>query len=131
MRNETRDHALVWLALITSSSTLLCCTLPVLFVALGLGATLAMMTAQLHWWIVLAEHKFGLFLISSLMLLVAYWALRHSENSCPVDPILAKKCQFLQRWNKRIFFVSVIIWIIGFFSAYLAAPLTAMIGGVM
>jgi hypothetical protein len=76
----------------------------------------------------LAEHKFWLFLISALLLLLSYWTLRKSENTCPVDPVLAQKCRLLQRWNRWVFRAALIIWGIGFFSAYLAAPLASVLG---
>lgn len=126
--NGLKDSGLVWLTFLTSVSTLLCCTFPVIFVALGFGAALAAMSTQLHWWIVLAEYKFWLFLISGLLLIFTYWTLTRSEQSCPIDPELAKKCKRLLRINYIILFISLCIWLIGFFSAYLAAPLASLIG---
>jgi hypothetical protein len=126
MRNEVKDSGLVWLTLFISSSTLLCCTLPVLLVALGFGASLAILTTRMHWWITLAEYKFWLFFCSAALLLMAYWALRRTKGMCPVDPVLAKKCKHLQKWNSVVYYVSVFIWVVGFFSAYLAVPIASL-----
>ena len=38
---ETQEKSLAWLALFASTGTLICCALPIVFVMLGLGATVA------------------------------------------------------------------------------------------
>src|SRR5665213_3663115 len=99
MKPETKAAGLAWITFLTSTSTLICCTLPILFVALGFGASLASMTTQFHWWITFSEYKFWLFLMSGILILFSFWTLKRQGRFCPTDPVLAKKCLRLQRFN--------------------------------
>src|SRR5260221_648490 len=107
MDNDLKKAGLVWITLLCSSSTLICCTLPIILVALGFGAALASVSAEFSWWIVLAQNKFYLFLISGILLLVSFWTLKKLSPSCPTDPILAAKCQKMRKWNIWVLRISV------------------------
>jgi len=72
------SRTLSWLTLFASTGTLICCALPITLVTLGLGTTVAALTAL---------------------------------------------CSNAHVWNRRIYWLSVIIWSAGFFAAYLALPL--------
>lgn len=128
MQREGKERALVWLCFLTSVSTLFCCTLPIMFVALGFGATLAAIVYHVEWLTVLTIYKFWLFLISGLLLLITNWLLNRSGRLCPSDPVLAKKCLRVTKWNYRLLYLSVVMWIIGFISAYLAIPISIWLG---
>jgi hypothetical protein len=109
------------LSLFTSLSTLLCCALPALLVSLGMGAAMAgLVTAvpQLVW---LSEHKNGLFLSGAFLLLAAgllQW--RAKRMSCPIDPGLNEACRETKGWSAPIYWLSVGIFGVGFFFAYIA-----------
>ena len=128
MKREKNEAWIVWLSFLMSIGTLLCCTLPMVFIALGLGATLAALAYHFELLTTFTEYKFWIFLTSGLLLLFTTWLLKRPGRSCPTDPILAKKCLQLTTWNYRIFWLSVTLWIIGFVSAYLAVPITIWIG---
>ena len=117
MALETKKWS--WLVLFTSISTLLCCALPILLVSLGMGAVVASMASTLPWLITLSQYKTWTFSITFIILLLAGYALYRKGRSCPIDPELAKLCATADKWNKRIYLASVIIWIIGFFAAYI------------
>lgn len=112
-----------WLVLFTSSSTLICCALPILLVTLGLGAVSATLFETLPFLVTLAKHKFWMFIGSAAMLALGGWALYRPGRYCPTDPVLAQKCEAAHRWNKRIWWASIVIWAVGFFAAYLSLPL--------
>lgn len=112
-----------WLTLFASTGTLVCCALPIIFVTLGMGAAVASMTSAFPYLIVLSKHKIWVFAFSGLMLAVAGWLMYRPGRSCPTEPELAARCATAHKWNKRIYWTSVIIWGIGFFAAYLALPL--------
>lgn len=112
-----------WLLILTSSTTLVCCALPILLVAIGLGAVSAALFSNLPFLAVLAGNKFWLFTVSGVLLGAAAWALFRPGRACPADPMLAEKCDAAHRWNTRLFAVSVAIWVIGFAAAYLSLPL--------
>ncbi len=89
---------------------------------MGAGAVLAGITSQFPVLIVLAAYKNVIFAISGVLLAVAAGLTWRSGQHCPTDPVLAQQCQRMQRWNKRILLVSVIVWLFGFVAAYLVLP---------
>lgn len=109
--------------LFTTTGTLVCCALPIVFVTLGLGATVAAMTSAFPFLIVLSKHKVWVFAFSGLMLFISGWVLYRSGRSCPADRELGEACNTAQKWNRRIYWTSVVIWGIGFFAAYLLLPI--------
>ncbi|HXG29105.1 MAG TPA: hypothetical protein VNJ47_09710 [Nevskiales bacterium] len=117
-----------WLTLFTSTGTLICCALPILFVTLGLGAAVAAVTSAVPFLGTLALHKAWVFAGSGLMLLVSGWLLYRPGRTCPSDPELGRLCERAQRWNRRIHGVSAALWGIGFFAAYLALPIRIWLG---
>ncbi len=121
-KNRLSDN-LKWITLLVTSSTLLCCALPILLVSLGLGATAASINFNVPGLVFLAEHKIWTFGISSLLLLLSVWIIWHPNQSCPNDPELAKYCERSKKWNKIIFFLSIAIWFASFFASYLLLPL--------
>ncbi|MBN9459697.1 MAG: hypothetical protein ABS43_31855 [Bordetella sp. SCN 67-23] len=123
-----RQNTVSWLTLFASSGTLICCALPILFVMLGLGATVAAVTSAVPFLVTLALHKGWVFAGSGLMLLVSGWLLYRPGRACPSDPELGRLCERAQRWNRRIHGVSAAIWGIGFFAAYLALPIRIWLG---
>ncbi len=117
-----------WLTLFTTSSTLLCCALPILLVSLGLGSVVASMNYNIPGLFWLAQHKYWTLGLSALMLGFLAWMIWRPNQSCPSDPELARYCESSKKWNKRIFWLSVIIWSIGFFFSTLLLPLRNLLG---
>lgn len=111
-----------WLILFASTTTLVCCALPIILVTVGLGAVSAALFSNLPFLADLARHKIWFFSGSFVLLAIAAWALYRPGRSCPTDPVLARKCAAADRWNKRLVWGSASIWVIGFAAAYLALP---------
>ncbi len=109
--------------LFTTTGTLICCALPIIFVTLGLGATVAAMTSAFPFLIVLSQHKIWVFAFSGIMLAISGWLMFRPGRACPVDEQLGRACNTAYKWNRRIYWSSVVIWSIGFFAAYLALPI--------
>lgn len=106
-------------ALFGSLSTLLCCALPALLVALGLGATVAGMVSAVPQLVWLSERKDALFLGCALLLALAGWLRWRSRNDpCPLDPGLAAACGRARRWGGVVYWLSVGIFFLGFVVAY-------------
>jgi hypothetical protein len=89
---------------------------------MGAGAILAGISSQFPVLIVLGAHKNWMFAISGVLLAAAAGLTWRSGQHCPTDSLPAQQCQRMQRWNKRILWVSVIVWFFGFVAAYLALP---------
>ena len=120
---EPKPRQWGWLLLFASSTTLLCCALPIVLIALGFGAVSAALFANLPFLVVLAHHKVWLFAGSGAALALAAWALYRPGRACPADPDLAARCASADKWNRRVFAVSVAIWAVGFTAAFLSLPL--------
>ena len=109
------------LSLFASSSTLICCALPALLVALGAGAVLSSLVAvfpQLVW---VSEHKEVVFVLAGLMLSasgVLQWRNRHAP--CPIDPVLRDACLRTRTWSARVYGVSVLLYLVGGWFAFVA-----------
>ena len=112
------------LSLFTSMGTLICCALPALLVTLGMGATLAGFVGAAPWITALSEYKEWVFAGAGMMLsLSAYLQWRGRYAPCPADPAKAKACTRLRKVSWAILMFSIIVYLIGFFFAFLAADI--------
>ncbi len=125
----TNGTGVTWFTLFASTGTLVCCALPIIFVTLGMGAAVASMTSAFPFLIFLSKHKIWVFAFSAVMLAISGWLMYRPGRSCPTDPELAARCASVQKWNRRVFWTSVIIWSVGFFAAFLALPLRKLLEG--
>ncbi len=129
MSEATSPRKWAWIVLFTSSSTLICCALPILLVSLGLGAVSASLFASFPFLVTLAQYKTWMFLGSAAVLALTGWLLYRSGRACPADPELAEQCERAHRWNLRFFWVAAAVWTVGVAAAYLALPLYLWLGG--
>lgn len=122
-RSDLKEKSVTVFTLFTTTGTLLCCALPIVFVTVGMGATVVAMTSTFPFLITIAQYKIWVFAFSGLMLAFSAWLMFRPGRSCPTEPALAKACNTAYKWNKRIYWSSVVIWSIGFTAAYLLLPL--------
>jgi hypothetical protein len=116
-----QNAAASFLSLFTSGSTLICCALPALLVSIGAGAAMAGLVTTFPQIVWLSEHKVPLFAIAGAMLLAAgvmQW--RAKSLPCPADPALAVACTRARKWSVAIYVFSVVMFVTGFFFAFLA-----------
>lgn len=121
MRRLWKQTVMPALSLFTSIGTLVCCALPVLFVTLGAGAALAGLVSNIPWLVALSAYKKVVFTLAGIMLLAGgfmHWKARHAP--CPVDPLQAKVCNRLRQISNWMYWISVSIYAIGFFFAFIA-----------
>ncbi len=110
-----------FLSLFTSGSTLICCALPATLVAIGSAATLASLVSHFPQLIWISEHKPLVFGLAGGMLAIAgflQWRARFAP--CPADPQLAAICTRARRTSWVVYVVSVVIFLIGVFFAFIA-----------
>ncbi len=106
-------------SLFASSSTLVCCALPALLVALGAGATLSSLVAVFPQVVWLSEHKEVLFLFAGLMMLASgalQW--RNRNAPCPLDPTLRDACLRTRKTSVSVFKISVALYLVGGWFAF-------------
>ena len=112
------------LSLFTSVSTLICCALPTLFVAIGMGASIVSLMSSFPWLLLISKYKILTFFVAGLLLLYSCYMFWRSRNSpCPVDPIQAKICLKLRIYNFIIIIISTVIYLVGFFFTFIAVKI--------
>lgn len=113
-------------SLFASSSTLLCCALPALLVALGAGAALSSLISVVPQLVVLSEYKVELFTFAGVMLLVSgalQWRNRFAP--CPTDPALRDTCMRTRKASSWVYGLSVLLYLVGGWFAFIAPLLLA------
>jgi hypothetical protein len=113
------------LTVLSSFSTLVCCALPAALVSIGAGVALASVVTAVPKLVWLSEHKHPLFAFAGLMLVLSGVSVYRNRNApCPAEPARAKSCLRLRRWSAGIFCLSAVLYMIGFFFAFLLSRLT-------
>lgn len=121
---STKNSFFVWLTLFSSASTLVCCALPALFVSLGMGAVLAGVATKVPGLIWISEHKPEVFAFAAVMLAFnGFWIWKNRNAPCPIDPELRNACLMGRKISFRVYILSVVIFLIGFFFAFIAPSL--------
>jgi hypothetical protein len=113
-------------SLFASSSTLICCALPALLVALGAGAVLSSLVAAVPQLVWLSEHKTGLFIFAGLMLAgnaALQWYNRNAP--CPIDPALRDACIHTRKTATRVLLFSLAVYAVGGWFAFVQPWLQA------
>ena len=114
------EKAANFFALFASSSTLVCCALPAIFVALGAGASFASLVSTFPFLITLSQYKLYITFFALLMLVIAGYAnCRNFNLPCPVDPELGRLCMETRRRSRNVFYVSACIFLFATVFTYL------------
>jgi hypothetical protein len=112
-------------SLFATSSTLVCCAIPALLVALGAGAALSSLVSVFPQVVWLSEHKEGLFVFAGLAMAASGWLQwRNRSAPCPVDPVLRDACLRTRKVSARVYLASVGIYVVGGWFAFVQPLLT-------
>lgn len=118
---EFRKTILPTLALFGSLSTLICCALPALLVSLGAGAVMIGVVSAVPQLIWLSEHKVLLFSFAGVMLIISGISRFMSRNApCSTDDNKTASCKRLKKFSLNVFCFSLILYVIGFYFAFIA-----------
>lgn len=113
-----------FLSLFTSTGTLICCALPALLVSLGAGAMMAGLIESLPQIVWFGKHKGIVFgLAGALLLISGLWQWHARSLPCPADKAQAAACARARRISWIVWGLSVVLFVTGFFFAFLAAGL--------
>lgn len=129
----TESRASLWtsvLSLFASSSTLVCCALPALLVALGAGAALSSLVSVFPQVVWLSEHKLGLFLFAAVAMAgsgLLQWQNRTAP--CPTDPALRQACLKTRKTSWRLYMFSLVVYLVGGWFAFVQPWLTEAFSG--
>ena len=109
-----------FISLFASSSTLICCALPSVFIVIGAGATFASIISIFPFLIVISKYKVSITLVSLLILVFAgYINYRTYYLPCPADPELGRICLQTRKRSRSIYYFSVILFTFATIFTYL------------
>ena len=118
-----KDNESIKLELITlfaSSSTLICCALPALFVLLGAGATFASIVNFFPQLVVISQYKVTISIVTGIILLLAGFLIKKASLlPCPTDPNLRDVCLKTRKKSKIIYLASIGIFVFASFFTYI------------
>lgn len=105
--------------LFASSSTLICCAIPALLMALGAGATLSTIISIFPKIVWVSEHKIEVFTFAGVMLTISgYMQWRGRMAPCPVDPVLRDACMRTRKASLVVYSFSLLLYLIGGWFAF-------------
>lgn len=114
------DRAANFFSLFASSSTLICCALPSLFVVLGAGASFASLLTVFPFLIVLSQHKVTISLLALATIGLA--GLTHYKTArmpCPAEPELGRVCLRSRKRARVLYYISVGVFLFATTFTYL------------
>ena len=115
-----KDNTANIFSLFASSSTLICCALPSLFVALGAGASFASLITHIPFLITFSQYKVQITLFALVMIVMAgYVNYRTYHMPCPADPELGRLCMQTRRRSRILYYFSLVIFIFATMFTYL------------
>jgi len=112
----------LWSAVATlfaTSTTLVCCAIPAMLVALGAGAALSSLVSALPQLVWMSEHKGLIFAVAGIAIAVSgavQWRSRRAP--CPVEPALRGACLQARKTSRLVFVASVVIYGVGGWFAF-------------
>jgi mercuric ion transport protein len=119
-----KDKALSVLTLFTSSGTLLCCVLPAVVATIAGGAAVSSMLSAFPFLIPLSMNKGWIFGVSAILIAInGYIVFKpNQEVACDVE-VGEDGCEVTGRFNKRMFYISASVLVMGAFFAYALVPI--------
>ena len=112
MKTREKTSNIGLFTLLASSSTLICCALPALFVALGAGATFVSIVSVFPQLIVISKYKIYISLFTLVILVLAGFLIKKSQlQPCPIDPTLREACISTRKRSMTLYKISLIIFI--------------------
>ena len=114
------DKTTNFISLFASSSTLICCALPAIFVVLGAGASFASLITVFPFLITLSQYKLYITLFALIMLVLAgYINYKTFYMPCPADPKLGKLCMKTRKRSRYIYYLSLLLFIFATIFTYI------------
>lgn len=116
-----KDKLLHTLTLFSAFSTLICCALPALFVAIGAGSVMVGLITNVPGLVIVSKHKAMTFIFAGVMLSISglmQW--RNRNAACPIDPFKAQACLRLRKYSVFVFGISLFAYLTGAYFAFIA-----------
>ncbi len=127
-RSDWRQRVSSFLALFTSTGTLLCCALPAAVSTLAGGAAVIGLTSALPWLIPLSRYKDWIFLAAGVMILISGILTLRPKGTIACSITGGQGCEAAGKFTKAMFWTSVSIYTIGAFVSYALTPILRTFG---
>ena len=119
-----QDKTANFFSLFASTSTLICCALPAIFVEIGAGATFASLISYFPFLITLSKYKLYITFFAFIMIAIAgYFNYKTYYMPCPADPELGRACLKTRRRSRIVYYISVAIFIFATIFTYIIPKL--------
>ena len=118
-----------FLALFTSTGTLLCCALPSAIAVVAGGAAVTSFISTFPWLVPLSQQKEWIFLASGLMIVLSGVLIYRPKGRVACTITGGKGCEVAGRFTKMMFWMSAGIFAVGVFFAYALVPLLRLLEG--
>jgi len=119
-----QDKTANFFSLFASTSTLICCALPAIFVAIGAGATFATLITSFPVLITLSKYKLYITFFAFIMIAIAgYFNYKTYYMPCPADPELGRECLKTRKRSRVVYYASVSIFIFATIFTYIVPKL--------
>ena len=107
-----QDKSANFLSLFASSSTLICCGLPSLFIVMGAGASFANLITVFPFLIILSQYKVYITIFALVMIFFAGQVnYKTYRMPCPANPELGSACIRARKRSRYIYYISVVLFI--------------------
>ena len=114
------DKSVNFFSLFASSSTLICCALPAIFITLGAGASFASLITVFPFLITLSKYKVYITLGAFIMIVIAgYINYITYYLPCPADPKLGRTCMQTRKRSRYVFYISAFLFVFSTIFTYL------------
>jgi hypothetical protein len=117
-----------FLALFTSTGTLICCALPAAVAGIAGGAAVTSMISTFPWLVPLSAHKEWIFLGAGIMLTISGILIYRPKGKVACSITGGEGCEVAGKFTRITFWSSIIIFLTGAFFAYGLYPLQRMLG---
>ena len=118
-----------FLALFTSTGTLLCCALPSAIAVIAGGAAVTSFISTFPWLVPLSRQKEWIFLASGLMIVLSGVLIYRPKGRLACTITGGQGCEVAGRFTKVMFWMSAGIFAVGVFFAYALVPLLRLLEG--
>lgn len=109
-----------YLSLLASSTTLICCTLPAVFVLVGAGATFASLISHMPFLVTLSRYKHILTIGAAILLILSLLINRYvSRLPCPIDSEKSQACMAMRKRSRYITTLSICVFFLGTVVTYI------------
>lgn len=105
--------------LLLSTSTWVCCVLPILITLIAGAAAVGQLITVFPWLIPLTKYKLWTFLGIGALLIINFYCLYKSNmtpKECPIDK--KEACTKGKKFSRLVFWISVVIYLVGVVVAY-------------